>query len=142
MAGKRDANVGDPRHPSEFSRWDPVSKIDVLPHPHPYEKRIVYDGGSQSSLMHQFDGDYPALRAHYFDTASAESRYQSGKYVALAHWLKRRAAPRTLVIGSAGGQETLAALVWGASHVDAVEMVCTVVDLVTGQYVPYVGHLH
>src|SRR5262249_41446819 len=57
----------------------------------------------------------------------------------LAHWLKRDKSAQTLVIGSAGGQETLAALTWGASHVDAVEMVCTVIAAGKGKYRDFIG---
>ncbi|HVT38409.1 MAG TPA: hypothetical protein VHE78_05170 [Gemmatimonadaceae bacterium] len=126
---------------SEFSRWDPISKIDVLPGGVSFAKRIVYDGGSQSSGLYQFDGDLATLRRQYFDTLRAQSHYNSGKYIALAHWLKRDAATRALVIGSAGGQETLAALAWGAAHVDAVEMVCTVVSLTQHRYAAYIGRI-
>jgi spermidine synthase len=140
---KRGVTLGFTKEGVEFSRWDPISKIDILSQNVPWAKRIAYDGGSQSSALHQFDGDFKALREHYFDVdaATGRNRYNSGKYVALAHWLKRDGAPRTLVIGSAGGQETLAALAWGASHVDAVEMVCTVVSIVTGPYAAYTGHI-
>jgi spermidine synthase len=132
---------GIERQKMEFSRWDPVSKIDVLKdEASPFKKRIAYDGGAQSSMMHAFDGDFEALRARYFH-AKEPLRYNSGKYVALAHWLKRTNEPRTLIIGSAGGQETLAALTWGASHVDAVEMVGTVVDLCKGPYAGFTGNI-
>jgi spermidine synthase len=127
---------------AEFSRWDPVSKIDVLPVERPYNKRIAYDGGAQSSMFTAFDGDFASLRRDYFRMDQGPLRYNSGKYVVLAHWLKRDAAPVTLVIGSAGGQETLAALAWGARRVDAVEMVCTVVEVAKGRFAGFIGHLY
>jgi hypothetical protein len=46
-----------------------------------------------------------------------------------------------LVIGSAGGQETKAALMYGASAVDAVEMVASVIELVKGPYAQFSGGL-
>jgi spermidine synthase len=136
---KRNVRLGAQHQVSEFSRWDPVSKIDVLAQDVPWRKRIAYDGGAQSSAFYQFDGDFSSIRAHYFDVADGQSRYNSGKYVALAHWLKREKSPQTLVIGSAGGQETLAALTWGADHVDAVEMVCTVIAAGRGEYKDFIG---
>jgi spermidine synthase/MFS family permease len=136
---KRNIRLGESHQASEFSRWDPVSKIDVLPQDVPWRKRIAYDGGAQSSAFYQFDGDFVRTRDHYFEVVDGQSRYNSGKYVALAHWLKREKSPRTLVIGSAGGQETLAALTWGASHVDAVEMVCAVIAAGKGKYHDFIG---
>jgi hypothetical protein len=46
-----------------------------------------------------------------------------------------------LVIGSAGGQEIKAALLYGARHVDAVELVGAVVDLGENRYSNYIGNL-
>ena len=46
-----------------------------------------------------------------------------------------------LVIGSAGGQEIKAALMYGASHVDGVELVDAVVELGKTTYAQYIGDL-
>jgi spermidine synthase len=126
----------------EFSRWDPVAKIDVVRTGPDFTRRVAYDGGSQSSLFIQFDGDFRALRAHYFDLVDGVPRYNGARYVALAHWLKRDRGPRVLVVGAAGGQETLAALAFGAAHVDAVEMVCAVFDAARGPFGQFTGHLY
>lgn len=138
---KRGVKIGAANDGVEFSRWDPISKIDILSQKEAFAKRIVYDGGSQSSAFYMFDGDFEAVRQNYFEVVNGRNRYNSGKYVGLAHWLKRESSPRTLVIGSAGGQETLAALAWGAAHVDAVEMVCTVIDAATGPYADFIGRI-
>src|SRR4026209_250691 len=53
----------------EFTRWDPISKIDVIPLPTTpssqgiHRRHIAYDGGTMSSHFYQFDGNYGALRA-------------------------------------------------------------------------------
>lgn len=141
LAIKRGVKLGTASDRVEFSRWDPISKIDVLSLDTPYQKRVVYDGGSQSSSFQAFDGNFEALRKNYFELVNGQSRYNSGKYVALAHWLKRDSSPQSLIIGSAGGQETLAALAWGAAHVDAVEMVCTVIKAAKGPFGAYIGHI-
>jgi spermidine synthase len=125
---------------SEFSYWDPVSKIDVTTE-NPNRKRIIYDGGSQSSGFYRFDGDLAALREMYF-TPPEQFRYNSGRYIALSHWLERDQGGRVLVIGSAGGQETLAALTWGAGHVDAVDMVCTVIKAARGRFAEFIGGIY
>jgi spermidine synthase len=138
---KRGVDLNLARDRIEFTRWDPVSRIDVLREEVPWRKRIAYNGGSQSSSFYAFDGDYAGLRHRYFDSADSQPRYNSGKYVALCHWLKRDQGANTLVIGSAGGQETLAALTWGASHVDAIEMVGAVIEAGTGPFASFIGNI-
>ena len=132
----------DPTQPVEYSLWDPVAKIDILRQREPFLRRVTYDGGSQASFFFQFDGDFATARSHYFDVVDGQPRYNTGRYVALAYWLKRDTPMQVLVIGSAGGQETLAALVFGAAHVDAVEMVCGVVDAAKGRYAAFIGNVY
>jgi spermidine synthase len=133
---------GDALRQAEYSRWDPAAKIDVLPYSVPFLRRIAYDGGAQRSSYYQFDGDLGQVRARYFDLVDNEPRYAIGRYVALAYWLKRDTPMRALVIGSAGGQEVLAALAFGAARVDAVEMVCAVIQAARGPYATFTGHLY
>jgi hypothetical protein len=139
---KGDLKAGEVADLAEYSRWDPAAKIDVLPQPAPFLRRIAYDGGAQRSFYYQFDGDLARVRAHYFDLVDGEPRYNIGRYVALAYWLKRDTPMRALVIGSAGGQEVLAALAFGAARVDAVEMVCAVIQAARGPYAAFTGHLY
>ncbi len=140
----RDSWFGGSSNRVEFSRWDPIARIDILSLDTPFLKEILYDRAGQRSRFYSFNGNFEELRQHYFDVIDASdgrNRYNNGKYVALAHWLKQNSSPRTLSIGSAGGQEILAALAWGARHVDAVEMVCTVIDAGKGPYAEFIGHL-
>jgi spermidine synthase len=139
---KGDMDVGEATHRAEYSRWDPAAKIDVLPWEVPFLRRIVYDGGSQRSFYYRFDGDLARARARYFDLVDGRTRYNIGRYVAFAYWLKRDTPMRALVIGSAGGQEVLAALTFGAARVDAVEMVCAVIQAARGPYAEFTGHLY
>jgi len=124
----------------EFSRWDPVARIDVHDAARPFVKikHVAYDGGSQSTLLYPFDGRYEPLRAGFFDHL-LEHFWQRG--VAASHYLLRDQGHEALIIGSAGGQEIKAALAFGASHVDGVEMVGTVVDLGLDRYADYTGRL-
>jgi spermidine synthase len=136
----------------EFSRWDPISKIDVIeqadsdpqtgtPDPSVRRKHIAYDGGTQSSHIFPFDGDYERL-GRLLDEGREPIRHHFWHRGVLAsHYAKRGTHPRVLIIGSAGGQETKAARLYGASHVDAVELVGAVVDLVTGPYAEYGGRV-
>ena len=120
----------------EQTVWDPVSKIDVIN----YERMrtIAYDGGSQESTFYPFDGDFQLLRDNISDQVNQQF-WQRG--VLASHYLKRDTGPRVLVIGSAGGQEIKAALMYGAEHVTGVEMVGAVVELGKSEYSSYIGDL-
>jgi spermidine synthase len=134
----------------ELVRWDPISKIDVIDetfspaiaapwHKSGDRKAIQYDGGNQTSYFYKFDGNLKALRELMDRDRSKvnENFWQIG--VLASHYLKRDTDHSALIIGSAGGQETKASLIYGATYVDSVELVPTVVDLATGAYSPYIG---
>jgi spermidine synthase len=134
----------------EVARWDPISKINVVNKiwspdkaeswwPSGNHKDIMYDGGNQTSHFFPFDGNLAALRAQLDHDMShvKEHFWQIG--VLPSHFLKRDSGQSVLIIGSAGGQETTAALVYGAKYVDAVELVPTVVNLGTHEYSNYIG---
>jgi len=129
----------------EVSTWDPMSQIAVLDQPPRTDdaddrgrKHIAYDGGSQTSNFFPIDGDFTRLR----NNLPSEVTFQFWRRSVLtAHYLRRDSPYRALIVGSAGGQETKAALMYGAAHVDAVEMVGTVARLATGPYAGYIGHL-
>lgn len=136
----------------ELTRWDPVSKIDIIdlktldPITKAVErftekKHIAYDGGSQSSHFYPFDGDYQRLRKDINDRKDVIMDHFWQRGVLASHYLKRDTNQRVLIIGSAGGQETKAAIMYGAAHVDAVEMVRTVVDLAKTKYAEYNGNI-
>ena len=132
----------------EFSRWDPISKIDVIDVTEvdrtitevsgTQKKHIAYDGGAQSSHIFPFDGNFKELRENIAHVIGKHF-WEIG--VLASHYLKRDTNQRVLIIGSAGGQETKAALLYGAKHVDAVELVGTVVDLGKTRYAEYNGNI-
>jgi spermidine synthase len=136
----------------EIVRWDPISKIDVIDetftpetatpwHKSGDRKAIEYDGGNQTSYFYKFDGNLKALRDLMDRDRSKvnENFWQIG--VLASHYLKRDSGQSVLVIGSAGGQETKASLIYGAKYVDTAELVPTVVNLATGIYSPYIGDI-
>ncbi len=65
-----------------------------------------------------------------------------GPYVLASHFLKQGTDQNVLIIGAAGGQETKAALLYGAAEVDAVELVGSVIDLAKTQYADWTGHIY
>ena len=138
----------------EFARWSPMSKIDVIdqtltsemaqrsPQEKSWDRKAIqYDAGNQTSYFYRFDGNLAALRAQLDRDKSRvnEQFWQIG--VLPSHYLKRDSGQSVLILGSAGGQETKAALVYGAARVDAVELVPLVVQLGLGQYSGYIGDI-
>jgi spermidine synthase len=124
----------------EYTIWDPISKIDVMydGENHGWFRYIAYDGGTQTSAFYDFDGDFQYLRDHIAEEIGTQF-WQRG--VLASHYLKRDTNQKVLVIGSAGGQEIKAALMYGASHVDGVELVGAVVKLGKTKYSQYIGNL-
>ena len=49
--------------------------------------------------------------------------------------------PRVLIIGAAGGNEIQASLIYGAGHVDAVELNPVTVSLLRGEFADYSGNI-
>ncbi len=128
---------------SEIVRWDPISKVEVI-HIAGYVKNIVYDGGSQSSFLYRLEGGLERLRTQLdrFVRQNDEAGFLGNFWtrgVLIAHYFKRDQDQKVMVIGSAAGQEVKAALAYGAGHVDAVEMVGTVVDFGKNEYAEFNG---
>ncbi|MCI5131575.1 MAG: hypothetical protein D3904_08625, partial [Candidatus Electrothrix sp. EH2] len=113
--------------------WDRIARIDLIRYPDPKYKFtwIAYDGGTQTSYFYDFDGDYEKLRK---DLPENSTRHFWGRFVYASHWLKEGTGAKVLIIGAAGGQETKAAVAFGASAVDAVEMVGSVIRLGKEKY--------
>jgi len=134
--GKRGVKLAREQGIIEKTIWDPISKIDIINYGH--LRYIAYDGGSQTSLFYPFDGDFQTLREN-LPNELTNHFWQRG--VLVSHYLKDGTHPNVLVIGSAGGQEIKAALMYGAQHVDGVEMVGSVVQLGKNEYSNYIGAL-
>ena len=134
--GKRGVKLARERGIIEKTIWDPISKIDIINYGH--VRYIAYDGGSQTSLFYPFDGDFQSLREN-LPNELTQHFWQRG--VLASHYLKDGTHPNVLIIGSAGGQEIKAALMYGAHHVDGVEMVGSVVQLGKNEYSNYIGAL-
>jgi len=133
---KRNVKYARDNNLVEETIWDPISKIDIINYL--TVRHIAYDGGSQTSLFYPFDGNFQELR----DKLPAELEkhfWQRG--VLASHLLKEGTSPDVLIIGSAGGQEIKAALLYGARHVDGVELVAAVIDLGKNKLSNYIGNL-
>lgn len=134
--GKRGVKLAREQGIIEATFWDPISKIDIINYGN--IRYIAYDGGSQSSVFYPFDGNFQVLRENLPSELTNHFWFRA---VLASHFLKDGSNPNVLVIGSAGGQEIKAALLYDAKHVDGVEMVGTVVELGKKDYSDYIGNL-
>ncbi len=118
----------------EMVFWDPVSKLDVFDHG-ANAKDFQLDGGQQSSYLVGFDGDFARLRREMEENPDG---YFFGLN-SVPHWFQRGKGGRTLILGAAVGNETLAALLFGASKVDSIELVGAMVEAAKGHYAEFSG---
>ena len=120
----------------DYVKWDAVSKLDVF-NAHPHAKYFALDGGQQASWLAAFNGD---LSQYEKQIESAPDSYYFGLN-SLAHYFKQGTDAEVLVLGAAVGGETKAALVFGAKHVDAIELVGAMVAAAKGRYAAYSGNI-
>jgi SAM-dependent methyltransferase len=114
---------------SVFRKWHPLFRVDVLESKLiPGRKALIHDG-DWGSALYAFDGDLAALGERY----DASSRHLP--------FAVARERPRVLIVGSAGGNEILASLYFGAARVTAVELNPVTVSLLRDRFAGYTGHL-
>ncbi len=135
-ADKRGVDTWITRGMRDYSRWDPVSKLDVLAN-HPGAYNFALDGGQQGSWLQQFDGDFGQLHGEM-------SRNPNGYFFGInsvVHYLMRDRQPEVLIIGAAVGGETKAALLFGARRIDAIELVGEMIKAAKTRYASYSGNV-
>lgn len=135
----------------EYTRWNPVGRVDVMPEivvtepmivgavssAYPLDGRpelplrlVTIDGTSMTG-MYQFDGSKEDLqRFRFLDHAVMSAVYHLGIE-----------DPKTLQIGVGGGLDILLARLYGASSITAIELNPSIVELLTGPYADYTGRL-
>jgi len=126
------------KEPVLATRWSTLSRVDIAEDSNDTgplkgrESRAIWiDGGTNESIMLKEDRPIDQLEP------------QNWLNVAAAGVLKEGTAPRVLVIGAAGGRETLFALTHGASHVDALEMDPSTVHFVNEpENASFMGHVY
>ncbi|MCS6899803.1 MAG: hypothetical protein RMJ98_09065 [Myxococcales bacterium] len=122
---------GEPR--LEFSRWDPVSRVEVFSFPGAFGqvderapfKLFVQDGGAGSMLVGQ-DTD---TRTRIF-----ENTVYGGAY------LLRPAPASALIVGLGGAPDVLAALHHRARRIIGVELNATAIEVVRDHFADFLGH--
>jgi hypothetical protein len=137
----------------EYTDWDPVGRVDVMPEIVVAEPMIVgglsrsyfagdrelprfplrlvtIDGTSMTGL-YQFDGSAEDLeRFRFLDHAIISAVYQLGMQ-----------NPSTLKIGVGGGLDILLARLYSAGSITAIELNPSIVALLRGPYAEYTGRL-
>lgn len=148
VAGKAPFDVSDTKgHEGDrvlFSKWNSFSRVAVYDRAH-----------GDWSLSPRFTGTHPPSLFMDIDSAAStpileeSGRIQDASYLryeltALAyHLVERPGGFRALVIGPGGGRDLLSALVFGASHVDGVEINPIIArDVMLGGFRAYSGSIY
>lgn len=90
-----------------FSKWDVISRTDVIDIKDKDEKIIVTDGGASAPIV-KFNGDLESVQHLKSEVNSIAFSFGKNE--------------KSLVIGSGGGKDVLFALLGGSKRVDAVEI--------------------
>jgi hypothetical protein len=110
-----------------YSEWGPVFRVDVIP-TSPDSHLLLHDATFGSGIW-RFDGD-----------PSSETRFETDTR-RVPFDLLGGAPGKELIIGSAGGNEILASLYFGAQDIDAVELNPVTVDILADKFADFTGHL-
>ena len=109
-----------------FSRWSPVFRVDVL-------ENFKQKPGAPLMLSH--DGMWGSVIPHYDGDPTSLGRYDKARTSLPFGVISKK--PKVLIIGSAGGNEILAATHFQASHVTGVELNPVTVSLLREHFVDY-----
>lgn len=135
----------------EYTRWNPVARVDVMPEmtveqpmivggvsaawrhrvedaPEKFPLRLVTLDGTSMTGIYRFDGDLSHFA--FLRHAVIAAAYELG--------IER---PRVLNIGVGGGLDVLLARLYGAASIKAIELNADVVALLRGPYADYGGRL-
>ena len=115
-----------PEH-AAASDWGPVFRVDVA-QIRPEFKSLFHDG-TFGSIIPRFNGNPKSVTRFDHDPRS------------LPFGVLGSAPDRTLIIGSAGGNEIVAALHYRSKHIEGVELNPVTVDLVRNRYRKFSGDL-
>jgi hypothetical protein len=112
----------------EFTRWGPISRIDVARYG--LDKIIWIDGGSNQSFMKPFNGDLEQLATNELTKSMAGVVYRL-----IDH-------PDVLVVGPAAGEEILYALAWKPRSIIGVELDPVICDIMLHNYRQFSGDIY
>jgi hypothetical protein len=133
-----------------FSKWNSFSRVAVYERTHgDWSLSPAYDGPKPDTRFMDIDSaaSTPILR---LDRDLANAQYLQYELTAVAYQLKAGAPGgigsdlnRVLVIGPGGGRDLASALVFGAKHVDGVEINPIIADdVMRGEFSSYSGGIY
>ncbi|MFP6663982.1 MAG: hypothetical protein VCC00_07290 [Deltaproteobacteria bacterium] len=125
----RDRVKGGLMQGAVHTAWSPVFRVDVVPVPSDgYPVNFLIHDGTLGSAIHSWDGDIDSL-------ARYDSEERQYPFRILGEGAK------VAIIGSAGGNEVMAALHFGAEHVTGIELNPVTVDLLHEEFAEFTGNL-
>jgi predicted membrane-bound spermidine synthase len=130
-----------------FSKWNSFSRIGVYERTHgDWSLSYTYKGALPDTRYMDIDSaaSTPILK---LDPALATVQYLRYELTAFAYNLKEKLSPASgfsaLVIGPGGGRDLVSALVFGARHIDGVEINPIIAnDVMRGQFREYSGGIY
>lgn len=112
----------------EYSKWGPISRIDVARFGP--DKIIWIDGGSNQSFMKPFDGNLELLQQNDL------VKKQAGVVFRLVD------NPDVLAVGPAAGEEILYALSWNPKSITGVELDPVICEIMQNEYQGFSGGIY
>jgi len=109
-----------------YSKWNAVSRTDVIETTNENEKIVVTDGGASAPMI-KFDGDLNKIS--YLKRQVNYVPFAIGKN------------DKTLVIGSGGGKDVLFALLGGSKDISAVEINSSTIEA-TNEFKEFTGDIY
>ncbi|MDH5604077.1 MAG: class I SAM-dependent methyltransferase [Cyclobacteriaceae bacterium] len=128
-----------------YSRWNSMSKIEVFEmgpgergSRYPDSLRLIrFDEGTAATEILDLRPDASTYLQNWREKATLKDSARiltSSAFVNKAH-------PKVFIIGSGGGEEVFASLVFNASKIDAVEINPLINEIVTRDMADFAGHL-
>jgi SAM-dependent methyltransferase len=112
----------------EYSRWNAISRIDVLSEKGGVDRKIILIDG---------DAQTPLLSKNITNQNTSFYAHRELVYGLKGYWM----AGDVLVIGSGGGQDVTSAKKYGAKTIDAVDINPTTADIVSDRFADYIGNI-
>jgi hypothetical protein len=113
--------------PGVYSDWGPVFRVQTQPYP--TGSWVLIHDGTWGAAMHPWDGNVASLTRYDQDPRRIPFEILGG------------APASELIIGSAGGNEILASLRFGAQDIEAVELNPVTVSLLRNHFAEETGRL-
>lgn len=112
-----------------YTRWSPVFRVDVVPAPLPgAPAHFLFHDGTLGSAIHSWDGDRASLERYATSDRQFPFRILDE-------------GPHVAIIGSAGGNEVMGALHFGAETVTGIELNPVTVEALHGEFKEFTGNL-